>query len=320
MSPWNNEVFEFDLMNEPMKFNRIVAVDDIGLVEQAIHELGQYSIADVDVWKDCPRSDDELVSRISNAECVLVSWNTDIGANVIDRCPNLKYIGLCCSLYNDSSCNVDVGFARTKGICITGVRDYGDEGLVEFVLSELIRLCKGTGKHQWRSEPVELTDKVLGVIGLGRTGAKLAKRAQAFGMRCIYFSRTRKSEIEDQGVEYRSLDRLLLESEIVSLHLPRHSNVLGPQEFNVLGNGKILVNTSLGLVFDKHSFCQWIGLPGNFGIFDGDGIGANFDEFSKLERVITTEKVSGWTREARRRLSDGVIANIDRFLRGEETG
>lgn len=300
-----------------MKFDQIVAVDNTGLVEEAIHQLDQYSKNKIVVWSDNPQTDDEIVSRVGDADCMLVSWNTDINADVISRCSNLKFIGLCCSLYDEASSNVDVKFARNQGIEVVGVRDYGDEGLVEFVISELIRLCKGIGVHQWKSEPVELTRRCLGIIGLGTTGRMLADRAHAFGMKVIYFSRTRKPEAEELGIAYRPLDQLLNAAEFVSLHLPRNTNILGPKEFSTLGNGKVLINTSLGLVFDKSAFEQWVKVSGNFAIFDGDGAGSNDGNFSKLDRVISTEKVSGWTREARQRLSCKVVANILRFLGGD---
>ncbi|MEM9411275.1 MAG: NAD(P)-dependent oxidoreductase, partial [Planctomycetota bacterium] len=301
---------------DQMKFNRIVAIDNTGLVEEAINKLNQYSETEVVVWNENPQTDDEIVMRTADAECILVSWNTDITANVIERCPRLRLIGLCCSLYDNDSSNVDVEFARSQGIDVIGVHDYGDEGLVKFVLCETIRLCKGIGLHQWRSEPVELTKKILGIIGLGTTGRMLANRAQAFGMKVIYFSRSRKPDAEQNGIEYRKLNQLLRDAEIVSMHLPRNSNILGSAEFSQLGTGKILINTSMGLVFDKLSFVEWVKSPGNFAIFDGDGISSNYDEFTKLKRVIATRKVSGWTQEARQRLSGKVVENVAQFLNG----
>lgn len=58
-------------------------------------------------------------------------------------CPNLRYIGMCCSLYEEKSANVDIAAAREKGIVVTGVKDYGDEGVVEYVISELVRYLHG---------------------------------------------------------------------------------------------------------------------------------------------------------------------------------
>ena len=177
------------------KFNKIVLVDNTGLRDWAITGLQQYSKESIDVYSDYPGSDFILANRIGDADCVLVSWNTQIPESIMRQCPNLKYIGMCCSLYDASSANVDIKYAKANNIEVRGVRDYGDEGLVEFIICELIRLIKGLGRNQWKSEPVELTNRRLGIIGMGTTGQMLADRAKAFKMDVSYYSRNRKPEI-----------------------------------------------------------------------------------------------------------------------------
>jgi lactate dehydrogenase-like 2-hydroxyacid dehydrogenase len=97
-------------------------------------------------------------------------------------------------MYENISTNVDIETAKELGITVKGVRDYGDEGTVEFIISQLISLFKGIGKAQWRSESTELTGKSLGIIGLGTLGQMVAKTAQFFGMKVYYYNRSRKSE------------------------------------------------------------------------------------------------------------------------------
>lgn len=302
-----------------MKFTQIIAIDRTGLVDDAITRLGQYSTNKPIIHRDIPDSEADVLSRIADADCILVSWNTRIDRRVIEGCPNLKYIGLCCSLYDEASSNVDIAAARERGITVVGIRDYGDEGLVEFVISESIRLCKGLGDYQWREEPVELNGKSLGIIGLGTTGRLLADRAMGFNMRVNYFNRSRKPDAELAGVGYLPLPDLLTTSDIISLHLPKNANVLGRQEFDLLGAGKILINTSLGLVFDKSAFVDWVQHPRNFAIFDADGIGTCADEFLIHQGVIISNKVSGWTLEARERLSGKVLNNLVEFLEEDES-
>jgi lactate dehydrogenase-like 2-hydroxyacid dehydrogenase len=74
------------------------------------------------------------------------------------------------------STNVDIETAKELGITVKGVRDYGDEGTIEFIISQLISLFKGIGKAQWRSESTELTGKSLGIIGLGTLDKWLLKQ------------------------------------------------------------------------------------------------------------------------------------------------
>ena len=79
-------------------------------------------------------------------------------------------------------------------------------------------------------------------------------------------------------------------------------------------SGWILVNTSLGLTFDKLAFDNWIKNQNNFAIFDGDGIGNYKNEFDNIENIISSEVVSGWTKEAQERLSKKVLKNINDFF------
>ena len=81
---------------------------------------------------------------------------------------------MCCSLYSEESANVDIAFARTKGITVLGIRDYGDRGVVEYVMYQLIRILHGFDFPLWNELPLELTDLKVGIIGLGVSGGMIA--------------------------------------------------------------------------------------------------------------------------------------------------
>ena len=175
---------------------------------------------------------------------------------------------MCCSLYDENSANVDIKYARSKSIEVLGIRDYGDEGLAEFALSELIRLFHGFGEHQWSDKQEELTNKTLGIIGMGATGQMLASRAISFGMKVCYFNRTRKYDIENENIEYLPLNELLIKSDVISTHLPKHTKVLFEKEFKLLGSNKVFINTSLELTCDFDSLKKWLEKDNNYAIFD----------------------------------------------------
>ena len=296
-----------------MKFNHLVLLDNTGLRDWAIEELSSLA-KKVTVYHDYPASESAVMERVGDADGVLVSLHTKLNSNIIQHFANVKYIGMCCSLYSESSSNVSISAAREKNIMVKGIKDYGDEGVIEFILSELIQLAKGLGAKQWKEEPVELCNRKLGIIGMGTTGMMLANTALAFGMKVFYYSRNRKIEAEKTGPSYLSLNELLKEVDIVSTHLPRNTFILNDPEFECLGSGKIVVNTSLGLTFDKKAFLRWIDKPGNYAIFDADGCRPYRDEFENHPGIITTHKVSGRTAEAIDRLSVKVIDNIKDFL------
>lgn len=292
------------------RFKKIVIVDKTWLRPWAIRELQKYTEQPIRVFDTPPENDQEIIERIGEADCVLVSKATFLGESVLKQGKNLKYVGMCCSLYSKASANVDIDSAEQQNIMVKGIRDYGDEGVVEFIVSEVIRLLKGTGDHQWREEPRELTGQKIGIIGLGTTGMMVAKIFQNFGSDIYYFSRTRKPSVENEGICYLPLHELLQITEIVSLHLPRNTFLLGHKEFEIFGNGKILINTSVGLTFDHSAFQKWIQGEGNYAIFDADGIGAYQAEFSAFNNIISSNKIAGWTMEAQDRLSQKVIANV----------
>lgn len=129
-----------------MKFNKIVAVDNLSLIPKAYEELKKYA-NEIIYYSANIKEDEKLIEIISDAECLLVSWDTVINKKVIDNCNNLKYIGMCCSLFEGKSSNVDVQAAREKGIIVLGVNGYGDN-VAEFAISELIRLIHGYGDKQ----------------------------------------------------------------------------------------------------------------------------------------------------------------------------
>lgn len=297
-----------------MKFKRIVCVDKIKLQASTVQELKEYC-EELKVYNDHPKSEEEIISRIKDADAVLVSWQTTLDKSIIEQCPNLKYIGMACSLYDDASANVAVDFARNKGITVKGIFDYGDPGVAEFIVSRLIDLLHGFGNYQWRKTPEELTGKKIGIIGLGATGQLLAKCLLPFGADLFYFSRTRKTEWEERGVEFLPLEVLLKRCEIISLHLPKNTVLLKEPEFECFGKGKILINTSLGLPFEENAFMQWIQKDGNFAIFDGDGKSGLSEEAKSFPNVISVNKSAGWTRETEKRLSKKVLQNLKDFLK-----
>jgi len=297
-----------------MKFEKIVCVDYTKLEPWALEELQELSEEKIGVYNDVPDSNEELLERIGDADAVVVSWKTEIPEEVIRQSPNLKYIGMACSLYDDESANVAVNFARSKGITVTGIIDYGDPGVAEFIVSEIIRLFHGLGKHQWQEMPVELTDKKIGIIGFGVTGQLLAQCLKPFEPKLFYYSRTRKKDLEN-GISYLPLQELLQTVDVISFHLPRNTLLLSSFEFDIFGTRKILINTSLGLPFEESAFQDWIKREGNFAIFDGDGKKELSVETEGLPRVITADKSAGWAAETQRRLSEKVLQNVKDFLK-----
>ena len=162
------------------KFDKLVAVEPVNMLPADEARLGAYA-REVVVHRDIPQSADEAVRRIGGADAVLVSSTTRLTADILGRCPGLRYVGMCCSLYSPESANVDIRYAAGRGITVTGIRDYGDEGVVEYVVSELVRCLHGYGQEPWLGAPSEITGLKAGFVGLGASGGMIARALAGFG-------------------------------------------------------------------------------------------------------------------------------------------
>ncbi|HEV7382615.1 MAG TPA: NAD(P)-dependent oxidoreductase [Dyadobacter sp.] len=298
-----------------MTFNKIVILDSCGLTQPELSQIEKYSLAPMVVYDDVPDTEVEIIQRIGDADAVLVSWRTRIPASVLNAVSNVKYIGMCCSLYDEKAANVDIARARELGITVKGVRDYGDEGTVEFIFAQLVALFKGFGTNQWRTTPAELKGKSIGIIGLGTLGTMVAETALHFGMEVFYFNRSRKQELEAKRITYLSLPELMATCDVITTHAPKNALKLTQEHFQHKKSDSIFINTSLGPTFEKEALTQWLERDTNsFAIFDLEGAGIYRAELETTERVILYQGSSGSTAEAKKRLSQKVLANIEGYF------
>lgn len=299
-----------------VKFKKIVTLDNISFTEGRYGELNKYA-DEVELHFDYPTEDAEKIERIGDADCVLVSWNTRVDKGVIEACKNLKYIGMCCSLYDEASANVDIACAREYGIKVLGVRDYGDQGVAEFVATELIDLLHGFGEHQWKENKIhEITGIKIGIIGLGATGSLVGKTLQMFGGDMYYNDMVRKPEMERVGFKYLPIDELLKTVDVITTHLPKHIRFMDRAKLSTFGNGKIIINPSIGPTYVKEDMLEWLSDKSNFLISEKSSMNGILEDFLKCENFIFTNKVAGMTEMAKERLIDKVLQNIETALKG----
>lgn len=295
-------------------FDKIVAIEPIGFVPEAEKELEQYA-GEIVYYKDIPKDDEEILRRIGDADGVLLSYTSKINKYVLERCQRVRYIGMCCSLYSEESANVDIAYAREKGITVRGIRDYGDRGVVEYVLSELVRLLHGYDRPMWQDLPLELTKLKVGVIGMGVSGRMVAEALQFMGADVSYYSRSRKPEVEEMGISFLELHPLLGAKDVIFCCLNKNVILLHEEEFQIMGNHKILFNTSIGPAFDVEALKAW--LDGGDNYFCCDTLGALGDATGTLnghQRVFSPNVSAGRTKQAFDLLSQKVLENIKTFL------
>lgn len=298
-------------------FRKIVIIEPVGLNKEAEKELYNYA-QEVVFYNDLPSNDNEIYNRIGNADAILVSYTTTINKEVLEQCSHLKYIGMCCSLYSPESANVDIRYAEKRGITVTGIRDYGDEGVVEYVVNELVRCLHGFGlkkdrskREPWNKIPEEITGLQCGIVGLGTLGGMIADGLSFFGAKINYFARSAKEDANKKGYTFLPLPQLLKESEVVICCLNKNTILLYEKEFEQLGNHKILFNVGLSPAWDMETFEQWIN---NDNICYCDSLGALGDKKLLTHPHVECMNLSaGRTRQAFDRLSKKVIENLAKY-------
>jgi len=300
-------------------FRKLVAIEPLSLTLAAEAQLHTYT-REIVLYRDIPADADEMAHRIGDADAVLLSYTSTLGREALEKCANVEYIGMACSLYSPESANVDILYANSKGITVTGIRDYGDEGVVEYVVSELVRCLHGFGSNPdgsftkpWDGVPREITGIKAGIVGLGKSGGMLADALMFFGADIAYFSRTQKQEADEKGYRFLPLKELLAQSEVIVSCLNKNTVLLHEAEFAMLGNRKVLFNTGLSPAWDEAPFGQWI---------EGDNLclcdtlGAlGGEQWLHHRNVRCMQASSGRTRQAFDRLSQKVLANISAYLK-----
>lgn len=296
------------------KFDLLVMVDNTGIAEFALPAL-QLLAEDVVYYDDFPTDQETIVERIREADAVLVSWNTVLTKEMISQCHKLRYIGLCCTYFDEASCNVNIPCCREKGITVTGVSHYGDYGVAEFVISELIQMVKGLGQISFYEEQRELRQLKLGIIGLGTLGTMIADAAAFFGMEVAYYNRSKKA---DCSYPYMEKTDLLRCSDVILTSIPRNQIVMKNEDFAQMGNHKIFINVGVGPSFDQAAFEAWME-AGNYSILDAGSIHkARRQWYEGQERISLSKHVEGFTYNARQRLAEKAVENIKTFLETNE--
>src|SRR5438128_1728389 len=183
-------------------------------------------LGSVDLYADGTMPPDVLRQRVAGKDALVCLMTDEIDQGVLDAGSGLKIVANVAVGYN----NIDIAYARSRGIVVTNTPDVLTESVAEFtwamILAMTRRLSEGerlVRRGEWKGWALdlllgtELRGKQLGLVGVGRIGRAVAARAAAFGMKVAFTSRR---ELDLPAAEPMSLDRLLLTSDIVSLHVP----------------------------------------------------------------------------------------------------
>lgn len=273
---------------------------------------------------------ERVVERAKDAEILLVN-KVKLTREVLEQLPALRYVGVLATGYD----NVDCAAAREKGVVVTNVPGYSTDSVAQLVFALLLELCHQTGHHsdtvkagRWANQPyycywdsplIELAGKTMGIFGLGKIGQRTAQIAQAFGMKVIACSRTKK---DVPGVTWVGFDELLRESDVLSLSSPLTDQTRGLINKDALSKMKktaFLINTSRGGLLVEQDVREAL----DAGVIAGAAVDVLSTEPPKADNpligaknIVITPHIAWATTEARTRLLEIVRANIAAWQAG----
>jgi D-3-phosphoglycerate dehydrogenase len=300
-----------------------VLVSD-SLAEEGVRRLE--SGAEVDVITNL--SPEELIKKIENYDALVIRSGTKVTADVIGAAKNLKVIGRA----GVGIDNVDVEAATRKGIIVLNTPGGNTISAAEHTIAMMLSMARNIPqanvalhKGEWNRKKytgVELFNKTLGVVGLGRVGAEVVTRMKAFGMQVLAYDPFVTEEKANQlGIILAPLPRVLKESDFITVHTPLTNetrNIIDEDEFKIMKPGVRIVNCARGGIINEASLAN--------AVASGKVAGAAVDVFTKEppvgnpllgnDRVITTPHLGASTAEAQVNVALAVADQILTIAKG----
>jgi len=273
----------------------------------------------------------EIEERIGECEIVITN-KTPITRELLERKSGIKYVGVLATGYNV----VDIEAARDHGVVVTNIPSYGTQAVAQYVFALLLELCHRVAHHDrrvkegawnsakdfcfWEYPLVELAGKTMGLIGYGRIGQATGRIAKAFGMKVLVYD---LKKIDEEGIDLVDLDTLYSRSDVISLHCPlteKNIGMINRDSIDKMKNGVRIINTSRGPLIDENDLAE--------ALKDKRVAGAALDVLAieparldnpllKADNCIITPHIAWAPREARERLLNIAVDNLEEYLAGK---
>jgi len=283
---------------------------------------------------DTPLEKSELIKQASGSAGILSLLSDKIDDSVFESLPQCKVV----ANYAVGFDNIDVESATVRGVWVTNTPDILTDATADIAFSLLLaaarriveahKFCCEKRFEGWKAKLLlgtDLNNATLGIIGMGRIGQAMARRAVPFGMSVIYHNRNRlSSEIESEtGATLVSLDELIQKSDYISLHCPggdetRH--IISSRELSMMKSNAIIVNTARGTAIDEEALADFLA--------DGRIRGAGLDVYEKepeifeklleLDNVVLAPHIGSATEGTRDRMAVMAADNIIMALNGKK--
>ncbi|MCG3207588.1 MAG: Hydroxypyruvate reductase [Anaerolineae bacterium] len=269
----------------------------------------------------------ELLEVLPEMDAIITGTD-ELTADVINAAGRLKTI----AKHGVGLETINLEAAQRRGIVVSATPGAIHDAVADLTLALLLALARkiipahlATQAGGWKPFfGIELRNKILGVVGLGRIGKAVCVRAQSFGMRLVAFDVYQDKEFAAQyGITFVSLDELLAMSDVVTLHAAAEGvdgALIGPAQFKAMKPTALLINTARGILVDEYALVAALRQEQ----IAGAGLDAFVEEppagspLLEMENVVLTPHIGGRTMDGQRRMGEMVIENCLRVLHGQE--
>ncbi len=277
---------------------------------------------------------EEAAKRIGDADVVFLN-KTVLTEETMKACPNLKFISVIATGYN----TVDVKAAAKQGIPVANVPSYGTEAIGQHAIALLLEITNHVSHHDlevrkgrknndrdwcfWDYSAIELENKTMGIIGLGRIGQVTSKVAQAFGMKVLAYDSYQNESLINENCCYADLDTVLRQSDVIALHcplFPETENLINRQTIAKMKDGVIIINNSRGALIVDEDLAEAL----HSGKVYAAGLDAVREEPIPMDNPLLsapncfiTPHISWAAIECRQRLVDYSLDNLKAWINNE---
>lgn len=275
----------------------------------------------------------ELVHKVKNVDAIISLLTDKIDKEVLDSMTKCRIIANYAVGFN----NIDIEYARSKNIIVTNTPDVLTDSTADLTMALVLacarRLLEGERMMReskfkgWRPQLLlgyELKNKIFGIVGMGRIGLAVAKRAYAFGCRIIYYSNNENPEAEKLfNAKNVSLEYLMKNSDIISLHIPlthKTKNLINGNLLKMMKKTSIFINTARGEVVDEKYLISLLKrkkiFAAGFDVYENEP--EINPELLKLDNVVLLPHIGSATVEARNAMSELAAKNVISVLSGKK--
>lgn len=288
------------------------------------------AFGEVEVYENTEQH--QIQERLKGAQAVFVN-KLQVDQTFIEKNPSIEYIGELATGFD----NIDLEACQRAGITVTNIPTYGSQGVAQFAFALILSLYSKVDYHadlvqkgEWsrrgsftlHDQPVyELYGKTIGIVGYGAIGRALEKIAHGFGMQIIIYDHNSARKEAELG-SFVSLEELIRESDIVSLHVPLTADtrsMIGKRELEAMKESAVLINVSRGGIVDEAALKK--------ALDQGEIAGAGLDVVEEepipddhplltTDRCIITPHMAWLAKESRQRLLDMAVENFKTYLDG----